>query len=399
MTATDAGLCTGTLNVTVTVAPVAVNDTYNGGVDNTQYVITGGTTVTPGTPAVQNGTRLVANDLPNGGVTATAGTFPTGQGGSVVIQTDGTFLYTPPVRPSPLAAITADTFSYTVQSNTGGGAAVTSAAATATINLVGRVWYVLNNGLSGNGQSQSPFLTLAAAQGASTANDHIFIYVGSGTTANLNNGILLKAGQTLAGNGRNLVVNSQLLVPAATNPLIGNGSGNAVTLAEGNTIVGLTVSNPSGIGITGTNINAVTVVPGVTITGSAAGPSSSAAAPGSSTSARRSRTRPTGRFPSRTGRAERGLLGRHHRDRWHRDPAEQQHRRVDLHLQRRDHLNGAGATFTATTSGTLTITGTNTIDETTAPTGPALNVASTTIAAGGLTFQRIPRPEARTASC
>ena len=102
-------------------------------------------------------------------MTATPAIVTTGQGGSVTIVADGTFLYTPPARPSPLAAITADTFSYTVQSNTGGGAAVTSAPATATINLVGRVWYVLNNGDGGNGQSHDPMLTLALAQAASTA--------------------------------------------------------------------------------------------------------------------------------------------------------------------------------------------------------------------------------------
>ena len=52
-------------------------------------------------------------------------------------------------------------------------------------------------------------------------------------------------------------------------------------------------------------------------------------------------------------------------------------------------LNGASSTFTATSSGTLTITGTNTIGATTPPTSTALNVASTTIGASGLTFQSI----------
>jgi hypothetical protein len=52
-------------------------------------------------------------------------------------------------------------------------------------------------------------------------------------------------------------------------------------------------------------------------------------------------------------------------------------------------LNGANAVFTATTNGTLNVTGTNTIGATSAPTGPALNVSSTTIGASGLTFQKI----------
>src|SRR5205085_5767087 len=128
-------------------------------------------------PSVQVTGRITANDLPSGGVTATAGSFATSAAGNVVINGDGTFLYTPPQR-SGLSAVTSDTFSYTVQSNTGGGAVVTSAAGTVTINLAGRVWYVLNNGLGGNGQSQAPFLTLAQAQGASTASDVIFVYRG-----------------------------------------------------------------------------------------------------------------------------------------------------------------------------------------------------------------------------
>ena len=45
---TDAGACPGTKNVTVTVAPVAGADAYTGLVDNTQFVVTGGTTVNRG---------------------------------------------------------------------------------------------------------------------------------------------------------------------------------------------------------------------------------------------------------------------------------------------------------------------------------------------------------------
>ena len=43
--------------------------------------------------------RLIANDQPSGGVTATAGTFATTAGGSVTIAADGTFIYTPKANP------------------------------------------------------------------------------------------------------------------------------------------------------------------------------------------------------------------------------------------------------------------------------------------------------------
>ena len=52
-------------------------------------------------------------------------------------------------------------------------------------------------------------------------------------------------------------------------------------------------------------------------------------------------------------------------------------------------LNGANSRFAATGGGTLNVTGTNTIGATTPPTGPALNVGSTTIGASHVTFRTI----------
>jgi hypothetical protein len=52
-------------------------------------------------------------------------------------------------------------------------------------------------------------------------------------------------------------------------------------------------------------------------------------------------------------------------------------------------LNGANSTFTATNSGTLNITGTNKIGDTTVPTSTPLTITGTTIGGSGVTFQRI----------
>jgi len=161
---------------------VAVADSYPAGlgiVDNTQFVVTGGSTVSPSTPFVGGSGRLTTNDLPSGGTTATAGTVSTTMGGSVTIAADGTFIYTPKANPT-LAAVTADSFHYTISSDTGGTGTPTTAQGTANLALVGRVWYVLNNvTLTGNGQSQSPFKTLAEAiTTASLANDVIYVYQG-----------------------------------------------------------------------------------------------------------------------------------------------------------------------------------------------------------------------------
>jgi hypothetical protein len=258
ITATDAGGCVGTKNLTVIVAPVATNDSYNGLVDNTQFVVTGGTTGTPGTPVVAtNGAvtfRLTNNDLPSGGVSLTTGTFVTAAGGSVTIAADGTFIYTPKANPGG-AATTSDSFTYTISSNTGATPTPATAIGTATLTLAGRVWYVLNNGGAGNGQSQAPFNLLSAAIAASTTNDNIFVYRGDGTTANLATASILKAGQKFIGEGAALVVNGNNLVAAGSFPVIGN----TVTLATNVTVNGIDMSTGSASGLVGTSVAVLSV--------------------------------------------------------------------------------------------------------------------------------------------
>jgi len=251
ITATDTvNLCTGSQAFSISIAPVAVGDSYPAAshiVDNTQFVITGGTTTSPATPFVGSVTNLIANDLPSGGVTATPGTFTTSANGSVTIAADGTFIYTPKAN-SAAAAITSDSFTYTVVSN-----GVTSAAATVNLTLANRVWYVKNNGAAGNGQSQSPFNTLAAAQTASVAGDIIYVYNGDGLTTGQALGITLKNNQQLIGEGVALVVNTVTLKAAGTAPQITNttATSDVVTLADGNTVSGLTITGATRDGIAG----------------------------------------------------------------------------------------------------------------------------------------------------
>ncbi len=233
VTATDANGCFGTgATYTLSIAPSAGADSYSNLVDNTQFVVTGGATGSPATPFVGSIALLTANDLPAGGVTVNGGVFGTTAGGSVTLASDGTFIYTPKANPNA-AATTSDSFTYTVSSNTGGVAAVNSAAATVTLTLANRVWYVKNNAAGGgNGQSQSPFNTLATAGGtASTANDIIFVYNGDGTNTGQNAGITLKNGQQLLGEINGLTVNAQTLVAVGSRPTIGNSGGAAVTVA------------------------------------------------------------------------------------------------------------------------------------------------------------------------
>jgi hypothetical protein len=261
--ATDANGCFGTgASYTLTVAPVAVTDSYSGLVDNTQFVITGGSTASPLTPFVGSTGRLTSNDLPSGGVTVTTtGTFATAAGGSVTIAADGTFVYTPKANPT-LPAVTSDSFNYAISSNTGGTPTATTANGTVNLTLAGRVWYVKNTGLGGNGQSQSTFNLLSSAIAASTANDSIFVYRGDGTTTNLATASTLKTGQKLIGEGVALVVNSKTLVPAGSFPLIGN----TLTLANSVTVDGIDMSTGSSRAITNFNGASYSTVTGVSVT-------------------------------------------------------------------------------------------------------------------------------------
>ena len=108
-TVSDSALTdTGTLTITVAAVndvPVAVDDSVSSG-------------VTEGI-AFNSVTSLIANDSDADGDTlaATAGTFPTGQGGSVVIATDGSYAYTSAIDFSGI-----DTVEYTVDDGNGGTA-------------------------------------------------------------------------------------------------------------------------------------------------------------------------------------------------------------------------------------------------------------------------------------
>jgi hypothetical protein len=290
---TDANGCTGisaTYNLAIT--PNVQTDAYgtvNALVDNTQAYVTGGATGVPATPAVVLSGSVLANDLPAGGVSVTAGTFATTQGGSVLIQTDGTFLYTPSVH---AAAITSDSFTYTGTSNTGATATPTSAIGTVNLTLLGRVWYVKNNGGGTNGQSQSPFTTLAAAAAASTANDIIFVYNGDGTNSGQNAGITLKSGQQLLGEINGLTVNTFALVAAGSRPTIGNSGGDGVSVPAtagsltGVFIKGLSIAgSANGINISSSGANTLTAtVDNVVITGATANNGIKVAAAGTLTS-------------------------------------------------------------------------------------------------------------------
>ncbi len=182
------------------------------------------------------------------------------QGGQVAVDTfTGAFTYTPPVGYEG-----SDSFTYTVRDVDGN---TDSTTVTLTVSEV--VWYINNTaGAGGDGRYATPFNSLAAfniAQARSAANDPeagdiIFVYQGSGAYTN---GIALKASQQLIGQGENLVVNSQTIVAATSDPIITNitadNAGHGIVLASGNTVRGLTVGNTNGAGISGSAVGAAMV--------------------------------------------------------------------------------------------------------------------------------------------
>ena len=217
------------------IPPVAGAVSFSGAVGNTVF----GVGTSPATPSTTSAGSVLSNSSDQDGdaITAVAGALSTTGGGSVAMNADGTFTYT------PAAGFTGDdTFTFTVSDG-----ALTNTG-TATIHVVNRVWYVKNNDAGANdGRSNSPFHTLAQAQTASSTGDTIYVFKGDGTATGQNAGIALKSGQSLVGETHDLVIGGATLFTgnAANRPLITASSGAVVGLADSTTVVGL-AANPNG---------------------------------------------------------------------------------------------------------------------------------------------------------
>ncbi|WGY03957.1 Ig-like domain-containing protein [Nocardioides sp. QY071] len=248
-TYTITGGSTATVAVTVTcvndaptVAPLTLSEAAVG---NTVLVVDD---PTDGVPSAAGPRKTTTADVLSGAddaetpgtVTVVAATVSTTQGGSVTLQADGDFVYTPPA-----GCIASDGFSYQVTDNDPDGAA--TGTGTVTIPLSGCVWYVANNGAGDSGTSTEPFDTLAQAQTASGTDQTIYVDAGDGTSTGYAAGITLKTNQRLLGEVEDLVVDGVTLSTgvAGQRPLITASGTDVVTLAAGNTVAGLTL-DPSG---------------------------------------------------------------------------------------------------------------------------------------------------------
>lgn len=215
---------------------------------------------------------------------------PTAQGGTITVQSDGSFIFDPKVGFSGT-----DTFKYA--SNQSGSKAI----ATVRITVTGMIWFVKNDAAACTvistpcGTLAHPFSTLAAFQAVNDAgagpplhpktNDSIFIYTGSVVTTYID-GVTLLNGQKLIGQGATASIETitglstpsgSTVLPATsgTNPVFSSTSlKDNIRLGTGNSnlIRGFTVGNSGtatgdSADISGTSIGTLTVSE-VTLNGS-----------------------------------------------------------------------------------------------------------------------------------
>ncbi len=113
----------------------------------------------------------------------------------------------------------------------------------------------VNNTSSSNGTFESPYPTLALAEANSKPGDIIYVFPGDGTTMGMDGGIALQSRQTLHGSGSPLIVDG-FIIPAHTPgqmPNIENinPAGDAIFLADQNTVTGIHIVSAAGNGING----------------------------------------------------------------------------------------------------------------------------------------------------
>ncbi len=199
--------------INVPEAPIAGNDAFDT-VGNTLLEVDGESTEL--TPKVYFNGNVLANDTdPDGPSLLTVSLVSFTPGAVVTLNSDGTFTYVPPA-----GATGTDTFTYNVSD----GILTSAVPGTVTITLKHRVWYVKNNQAAGGlGRSTDPFDTLGEAQTVSTANDTIYVFLGDGTVASQNAGIVLKNGQRLIGEG--VALDVPVSVNSGPNPTVLRAAG------------------------------------------------------------------------------------------------------------------------------------------------------------------------------
>lgn len=219
-----------------------------------------------------SGFSVLSNDSP--GVTISTFDATSAHGGNVTMNTTtGTFTYDP-----PRGFTGTDTFNYTISNGAG------SDVGTVVLTVSDMIWFI--NSAPGacssacDGRLTHPFTSLAAFEAINgngttsggavidpEAVDNIFIYTGSG---NYTGPLTLENSQRVIGQGASssletlagitLAPDSNALPSTGgTNPTITNPTGGGISLAQDNNIHGLTISNTTGTGLSGSGFGTLTV--------------------------------------------------------------------------------------------------------------------------------------------
>lgn len=215
---------------------------FSGCGNSEQFVFTntGIVNVAPGAPVAANdsfaalgnatlnqaaATGVLTNDTLNGG-SITSFDSTGSQGGTLDLNQDGSFTYTP-----ALNFVGAETFTYTL-GNAGG-----SSTATITLTSTGLGRFVDNSAAdNGAGTQADPFDNLASAVAAAQSGDTIFVARGDGSNNGMTGGFTLPAGVDLVGEGTGLVL-AQTIVPPGLAPTLEG----PITCGGDNVIQGITV--------------------------------------------------------------------------------------------------------------------------------------------------------------
>ena len=194
-------------------------------------------------------------------LTFVPGTITTTDGGKVVLQADGGFVFTPKVGDTNAS----DSFSFTVTDGNTGVSGPGTVTATATIALQGpHIWYVnADAATDGDGSSEHPFNTLshfAGVGGVDHSGDTIFLET---STAHYTGGLTLENNEKLISQSNGLVVGDggggagtvTLVAASGANAIVDGG----VVLGTGNTIEGVDLGTTSGFTLSGSSVGTVHV--------------------------------------------------------------------------------------------------------------------------------------------
>jgi len=220
-----------------------------------------------------SGFSVLANDI-GPGLSITAFDATSAHGGNVTMNTGtGTFSYDP-----PRGFTGTDSFNYTISNSAG------SDMGTVVLTVSDMIWFVNNSAPACTpascGRLTSPYDSLSAFEAVNgngtviggvvvdpEAGDNIFIYTGGGSYTGP---LTLENNQRVIGQGASSDIPTLAVITLApdsdtlpstggTNPTITNPTDGGIILAQNDSIHGLTISDTSGIGLSGNNFGTLTV--------------------------------------------------------------------------------------------------------------------------------------------